>query len=322
MASGSKKAIIAAMVANLGIAIAKFVGYAFTRSSSMLAEAIHSVADTSNQALLLLGSRRAARKATGEHPFGFGRERYFWSFIVALVLFTFGGLFAIYEGWHKLGSDSHEIANARWAVGILVFGIILEAGSFRTAVNESRPLKGSASWWSFIRHSRTPELPVVLLEDLGALIGLVLALFGVSAAAITGDSRWDAAATISIGVLLVVIAAVLAFEMKSLLIGESARGATRERIIAAIEGTHAVTEVIHMRTQHLGPDELLVGAKIQLKRSLDTVAVAASINQAETAVRKAVPIATLIYLEPDIVDPKHPDLVADEPTSEEPPSGR
>jgi len=309
MASGSTKAIVAALFANLGIAIAKFVGYVFTGSSSMLAETIHSVADTSNQALLLLGSKQATREATREHPFGFGRERYFWSFIVALVLFSLGGLFAIYEGWHKLGEDSHEIANVGWAIGILVLGIFLEGGSFRTAVNESRPLKGRASWWSFIRHSRTPELPVVLLEDFGALIGLVFALIGVSVAAITGNSRWDAIATISIGILLVVIAGVLVFEMKSLLIGESARGPMRTKIIAAIERIEGVTRVIHMRTQHIGPDELLVGAKIQLDPSLDTAGVAATINKAEDAARAAVPIEQLIYLEPDMLDPNHPDLV-------------
>jgi cation diffusion facilitator family transporter len=311
MASGSKKAIIAALLANLGIAIAKSVGYAFTGSSSMLAETIHSVADTSNQALLLLGSKQAEREATTEHPFGFGRERYFWSFIVALVLFTLGGLFAIYEGWHKLGEDSHEIANVQWAIGILVLGMFLEGSSFRTAVNESRPLKGRASWWSFIRHSRTPELPVVLLEDFGALTGLALALVGISVSAITGDSRWDALATISIGVLLVVIAGVLVFEMKSLLIGESAREPMRRKIIAAIEGTDGVTKVIHMRTQHIGPDELLIGAKIQLDPSLDTAGVAATINEAEAAARAAVPIEQLIYLEPDVLDPNHPDLVED-----------
>ncbi len=309
MASGSTKAIVAAFFANLGIAIAKFIGYAFTGSSSMLAEAIHSVADTSNQALLLLGSKQATRQATSEHPFGFGRERYFWSFIVALVLFTLGGLFAIYEGWHKLSEDSHEIANVGWAIGILVFGIFLEGASFRTAVTESLPLKGRASWWSFIRHSRTPELPVVLLEDLGALAGLVFALVGVSASAITGNSRWDAIATISIGALLVVIAAVLVFEMKSLLIGESARRPMRSKIIAAIEGTEGVIGVIHIRTQHIGPDELLVGAKVQLDPSLDTAEVAATINKAENASRAAVPIEQLIYLEPDILDPNHPDLV-------------
>ncbi len=308
MASGSNKAILAALFANLGIAIAKFVGYAFTSSSSMLAEAIHSVADTSNQALLLLGGRRARRDATPEHPFGFGRERYFWSFIVALVLFTLGGLFAIFEGVHKLGEASHEVSNVEWAIGILTFAIILETYSFYTAAKESRALKGQASWWEFIRHSRTPELPVVLLEDLGALVGLALALLGVSIAAITGDSRWDAYGTISIGVLLVVIAAVLVFEMKSLLIGESALGSMRKTIVRAIEETPDVNRLLHMRTQHIGPDELLVAAKVQLKPGLDTRGVATAINQTENRIREAVPIRCMIYLEPDVFDPDHPDL--------------
>ena len=308
MASGSTKAILAAFFANLGIAIAKFVGYAFTSSSSMLAEAIHSVADTSNQALLLLGGRRASRDATPEHPFGFGRERYFWSFIVALVLFTLGGLFAIFEGVHKLGEASHEVSNVEWAIGILTFAIILEGYSFHTAAKESRALKGQASWWEFIRHSRTPELPVVLLEDFGALVGLALALLGVSIAAITGDSRWDAYGTISIGVLLVVIAAVLVFEMKSLLIGESALGSMRSTIVRAIEETPDVNRLLHMRTQHIGPDELLVAAKVQLKPGLDTRKVAAAINQTEKRIREAVPIHCMIYLEPDVFDPDHPDL--------------
>jgi cation diffusion facilitator family transporter len=308
MASGSTKAILAAMFANLGIAVAKFVGYAFTSSSSMLAEAIHSVADTSNQALLLFGSRRAEQEATPDHPFGFGRERYFWSFIVALVLFTVGGLFAIYEGTHKLGEGSHEVSNVHWAIGILTLGILLEGYSFLTAAKESRPLKGRASWWEFIRHSRTPELPVVLLEDFGALVGLVLALAGISTAAITGDSRWDAYGTIAIGVLLVVIATVLAFEMKSLLIGESALAPMRKTIISTIEGTADVRTVIHMRTQHIGPDELLVAAKVQLNAGLDTTGVAAAINRAEERVREAVPVRCMIYLEPDVFDPEHPDL--------------
>lgn len=312
MASGSTKAIFAALFANLGIAIAKFVGYAFTSSSSMLAEAIHSVADTSNQALLLLGHRQAEKDATQEHAFGFGRERYFWAFIVALVLFTLGGLFAIYEGWHKLSEASHQVSNVQWAIAILVLGIVLEGYSFRTAVRESRPLKGQASWWEFVRHSRTPELPVVLLEDFGALTGLVLALVGVSAAAITGDSRWDAYGTIAIGVLLVVIAAVLVFEMKSLLIGESALRPMRRAIVEAIAGTAHVDHVIHMRTQHIGPDELLVAAKVQLKPGLDTAQVSAAINQAESRVRDALPIECIIYLEPDMFDPEHPDVVTAE----------
>ena len=308
MASGSTKAVLAALFANLGIAIAKFVGYAFTSSSSMLAEAIHSVADTSNQALLLLGNRRAEMDATPDHPFGFGRERYFWSFIVALVLFTLGGLFAIYEGWHKLGEESHEVSNVQWAIAILVLGIILEGYSFRTAAKQSRPLKGEATWWQFIRHSRTPELPVVLLEDLGALIGLVLALLGISTAAITGDSRWDAYGTIAIGVLLVVIATVLVFEMKSLLIGESAVAPMRKTIVEAIVGAENVDAVLHMRTEHIGPDELLVAAKVQLTPGLDTAGVAAAINRAEERVREAISIECVIYLEPDVFDPQHPGL--------------
>lgn len=303
MASGSTKAILAALFANLGIAIAKFIGYVFTSSSSMLAEAIHSVADTSNQALLLLGSRRAAKDATPDHPFGFGRERYFWSFIVALVLFTLGGLFAIYEGVHKLGEHGHEVSNVQWAIGILLLGIVLESYSFWTAVKESRPLKGRASWWEFIRHSRVPELPVVLLEDLGALTGLVLALVGISLAAITGDSRWDAYATISIGVLLVAIAAVLAFEMKSLLIGESARAPVRKQIVEAVEAIEGVTAVLHMRTQHIGPDQLLVAAELQMDAELDTAGVTATIDRAEERIRAAVPIARMIYLEPDAIAP-------------------
>ncbi|MBW2628973.1 MAG: cation diffusion facilitator family transporter [Deltaproteobacteria bacterium] len=308
MASGSTKAVLAALFANLGIAIAKFVGYAFTSSSSMLAEAIHSVADTSNQALLLLGNRRAEMDATPDHPFGFGRERYFWSFIVALVLFTLGGLFAIYEGWHKLGEESHEVSNVQWAIAILVLGIILEGYSFRTAAKQSLPLKGEATWWQFIRHSRTPELPVVLLEDLGALIGLVLALLGISTAAITGDSRWDAYGTIAIGVLLVVIATVLVFEMKSLLIGESAVAPMRKTIVEAIVGAENVDAVLHMRTEHIGPDELLVAAKVQLTPGLDTAGVAAAINRAEQRVREAISIECVIYLEPDVFDPQHPGL--------------
>ena len=304
MASGSTKAILAALFANLGIAIAKFIGYAFTSSSSMLAEAIHSVADTSNQALLLLGNKRATKDATAEHSFGYGRERYFWSFIVALVLFSLGGLFAIYEGWHKLGEEGHEVSNVQWAVGILALGILLEGYSFRTAVKESRPLKGRASWWEFIRHSRTPELPVVLLEDFGALMGLVIALVGVSVAAATGDSRWDAYATIAIGVLLVTIAAVLVFEMKSLLIGESAREPVRKQIVEAIEGSEGVVALLDMRTQHIGPDQLLVAAELKMDPDLDTAGVASAIDRVEERIREVVPIAQMIYLEPDILENK------------------
>lgn len=299
MASGSTKAILAALFANLGIAIAKFVAYLFTSSSSMLAESIHSVADTSNQALLLLGSRRANRHATAEHPFGYGRERYFWAFIVALVLFSLGGLFAIYEGWHKLNHSDHGVSNLEWAVGVLLLGIVLEGFSFHTAMKVSRPFKGTASWWSFIRHSRSPELPVVLLEDLGALTGLVLALVGVSLAALTGDARWDAYGTIAIGVLLVIIAAILVAEMKSLLIGESAYGPMRTQIVQAIEATRGIIALRDLRTQHVGPEQLLIGAEVEIDPKLDAEAVALVIDRAEAAIRAAVPIATMIYIEPE-----------------------
>ncbi len=300
MASGSTKAILAAMFANFGIAVAKFVAYIFTSSSSMLAESIHSVADTSNQALLLLGSKRAKQVATPEHPFGYGRERYFWSFVVALVLFSLGGLFAIYEGWHKLGDTEHGVSNVQWAVAVLVLGIFLEGYSFRTAVVASRPLKGKALWGEFIRHARAPELPVVLLEDFGALTGLVLALVGVSVAAITGDPRWDAYGTISIGVLLVVIAAVLVFEMKSLLIGESANRWMLTRIIEAFEGTEGIEAILDLRTQHVGPDQLLIGAEVKMSSSLDTEGVAEVIDRAEARIQESVPIATMIYIEPEL----------------------
>jgi cation diffusion facilitator family transporter len=307
MATGSTRAILAALFANLGIAIAKFVGWFFTSSSSMLAEGIHSVADTTNQALLLLGGRRSQLAPTKQHEFGYGRERYFWSFVVALILFLLGGVFALYEGIHKLGEAGHELENVQWAIGILLLGILLEGYSFRTAVHESRPLKGRSSWWEFIRHSRSPELPVVLLEDLGALTGLTLALAGVTTAALTGDSRWDAFGTIAIGTLLVAIALVLIIEMKSLLIGESAREPIRRKIVQAIDGAPPVTQLIHMRTQHLGPDELLVAAKIEFDASLDNEALTEAIDAVEGAIRAAVPMAEPIYIEPDFVDVDHPD---------------
>lgn len=298
MQDGSRKAILAAFFANLGIAIAKLVGFAFTRAASMLAEGIHSLADTGNQGLLLLGGRRAQRAATFEHPFGYGRDRYFWSFMVALVLFSFGGVFAISEGVSKLG-DPHELGSPVWAFVILGVAIVLEGFSLRTAVHEAREVKGAESWWQFIRHAKSPELPVVLLEDTGALLGLAAALTGVSLAVATGDSRWDAAGSLAIGILLVVIAGILAVEMKSLLIGEAAAASEIEKIGVALVGG-AVRSVIHMRTEHLGPDELLVAAKIELEPTLTTAEIAAEINGAERRVRAAVPIARVIYLEPDM----------------------
>jgi cation diffusion facilitator family transporter len=297
-ASGGTKAIIAALLANAGIAIAKFIGYLVTGSSSMLAESVHSVADTSNQALLLLGKKRAQRKATAEHPFGYGRDRYFYSFVVALLLFSLGSVFALYEGLHKL--EGHEpLTSPSVAIVILVLAIVLETLSFRTAIVESRPFKGNGTWWQFIRQAKTPELPVVLLEDAGALFGLFLALGGVGLSVLTGDPVWDAIGTICIGVLLGIIAIVLILETKSLLIGEGSAPAEVRTIRDALTGGD-VHRVIHLKTQYLGPDELLVAAKIAVSGTLSTADVAHAIDAAEARVRGAVPAARLIYLEPDL----------------------
>jgi cation diffusion facilitator family transporter len=297
-AGGGTKAIIAALVANAGIAAAKFVGFAITGASSMLAEAVHSVADTSNQGLLLLGQRTSQRKATKEHPFGFGRDRYFYSFIVALMLFSLGSAFAFYEGIHKL-QHPEPLTSPMVAVVILVVAIGLETYSFRTAIVESRKIKGDVSWWGFIRQSRTPELPVVLLEDAGALFGLVFALFGVGLSVITDDPVWDAVGTLMIGVLLGVIAIILIIEMKSLLIGEGATPKESDAITTAVAGGR-VQRLIHIRTQYIGPDEMLVAAKIALEPGLSLAEVATEIDEAEARIREAVPTARLIYLEPDL----------------------
>jgi len=298
-AGGSKRAIIAALLANAGIALAKFVGYVITGSSSMLAEAVHSVADTSNQGLLLWGQRQAGKAPDALHQFGYGRSRYFYSFVVALVLFSLGAAFALYEGYKKI-VHPHQLTSPYVAIAILVVAIGLESFSFRTAMVESRPLKGSGSWWRFIRSSRNPELPVVLLEDTGALIGLVLALAGVGLTMATGNPIWDGIGTLCIGALLAVIAVILMVEMHSALIGEGATPQEDHAIRAALEQTDNVERVIHLRTQYLSPDELLVGAKIALAPETDLATVAAAIDAAEVAVRTAVPAATVIYLEPDL----------------------
>jgi len=305
-AGGGSKAIIAAFLANLGIAVSKFVGFAVTGSSSMLAEAIHSVADTGNQGLLLLGGRLARRKADEHFQFGFARERYFWSFIVALVLFSLGALFASYEGIEKI-RHPHEIESPIWAFLILGVAIVLETTSFRVAIRESRPLKGQSDWWGFVRNSRVPELPVVLLEDLGALCGLILAFVSVTLTVVFDAPVWDGIGTLAIGLLLGVIAVVLAIEMRSLLLGESATPRNLRLIEAAIAESPQVERIIHLRTQHLGPEELLVGAKIAFEHGLSTAELAKAINDVERRVRAVVPMARPMYIEPDIYLPAHSD---------------
>jgi cation diffusion facilitator family transporter len=294
------KAVVAALLANAGIAVAKFAGFLITGSGSMLAESVHSVADSGNQALLLLGGKKARRDATPEHPFGYGRERYFWAFVVAIILFSVGGVFATFEGIEKI-RHPHELESVGVAIAILLIALVLETLSLRTAVVEANKVKDpQTGWWEFIRRSKNAELPVVLLEDTAAEIGLVLALAALSVAHVTGEPRWDGVGTLTIGLLLIVVAVVLAIEMKGLLIGESATPADQEKIAAAIEVEPSVQRLIHMRTEHIGPDELLVGAKLELIADLSVAEAAEAVDRIETSIRRAVPTARIIYLEPDI----------------------
>jgi cation diffusion facilitator family transporter len=302
-AEGGTKAIVAALVANLGIAATKFVAWLLTSSSSMLAESIHSVADSGNQLLLLLGGKRAKKQATPEHPFGYGRERYIYAFIVSIVLFSLGGLFALYEAWHKI-SEPHPIESWQWVpIVVLLFAIGLESYSFRTAIRESNRTRGDTSWVDFVRRAKAPELPVVLLEDSGALLGLIFAFFGVALTLITGNGVWDGVGTAAIGLLLVGIAAILAVETKSLLLGEGADPEATRRIEAAVLAGEGIERIIHMKTLHLGPEELLVAVKIAVPGSERADEVARHIDETEIRIREAVPIARVIYIEPDIYRP-------------------
>src|SRR3954452_21919367 len=305
---GGTRAVVAALLANTGIALTKFVAFALAGNSSMLAEAIHSVADSGNQLLLLLGGRRARREATPEHPFGYGRERYIYGFIVAIVLFTVGGLFALYEAYHKWHEvhehpgDMGELDGRWWWVPLLVLGvaIAMESFSFRTAIRESNQVRGDASWVQFVRRAKAPELPVILLEDFAALTGLGFALFGVGLTLITREPIFDVIGTALIGLLLVAVAIILAIETKSLLLGESASLEAQVRIREAIESSEGIEGVIHMKTMHLGPDELLVAVKVAVAGSDSASQVASAIDAAEVAIRDAEPTARVIYLEPDL----------------------
>lgn len=301
MAGGSTKAVVTALLANVTIAVMKFVAFLLTGSSSMLAESVHSVADSGNQGLLLIGGKRAKREASPEHPFGYGRERYVYSFLVAIVLFSVGGLFALYEAYSKL-QDPHPIEGFWWwlPLAVLTGAIIAEAFALRTAVVESNRVRGNQSWVQFVRKAKSPELPVILLEDTGAILGLCFALLGVSLTLITGNSVWDAAGTAMIGLLLVIIAVILALETKSLLLGESA---TKKHVRSIEEAITAAdeTKILHLKTLHLGPEEILVAAKITMKQSSSGQEIADAINAAEQRIREAIPLTCVIYLEPDLI---------------------
>ena len=304
---GGTKAVVAALTANIFIAVTKFGAWMLTGASSMLAEAIHSVADSGNQVLLLVGGKKATRAATPEHPFGYGRERYLFAFIVAVVLFSVGGLFALYEAYHKYeevhSGAPNELLEGRWwwvPLVVLTAAIVAETFSFRTAIVESDKVRGRQSWSRFIRSAKSPELPVILLEDFAALLGLIFALFGVGMSLITHNGYFDVIGTALIGLLLVLVAIVLAIEMKSLLLGESAGPESVKRIEGAMVGTAGVERIIHMKTLHLGPEEILVAAKIGVRPTANADEVAETIDRAEVAIREAEPMVTALYLEPDI----------------------
>ena len=293
------KAVLAALGANLGIAVLKAIGFVLTGSGSMLAEAVHSVADSGNQVLLLVGHRKSQQPADEQHPFGYGRERYFWAFVVALVLFAVGAVVSFIDGVDKL-RHPHELDAVGVAITMLVAAALLEGYSFRTAMREARPLRGEGTWWQFIRRAKNPELPVVLLEDTAALAGLATALVALVLAEVTGNARWDAVGSLVIGALLACVAVVLAVEMRSLLLGESARPEVVAAITKAISDSDDVARLIHLRTEHLGPEELLVAAKVEFGGDLTLATLGAAVDRVEARVRDAVPAAKVIYLEPDL----------------------
>lgn len=298
-ASGGNKAIIAAFCANLAIAIAKFIGFLITGASSMLSEAIHSAADTGNQLLLLLGRKQANKDADDSHQFGYGRERFFWAFVVAVVLFALGSVFAIYEGIHKI-RHPEALTSPAVAIAILLFAMCAEGYSLRTAVVESNHLRGNDSWWGFIRHSRVPELPVVLLEDFGAITGLVIAFTAVVVSTVTGNGVYDGIGSVLIGLILGVIAVILCIEMKSLLIGEPALPQDRAKLRSAIESSAGVVRLIHDRTEYIGAEQVLLAAKVEFDPDLTVAGLARAIDTLEANVRAAVPAIELVYIEPDL----------------------
>jgi cation diffusion facilitator family transporter len=304
---GGNRAIIAALSANAFIALTKFGAWALTGAASMLAEGVHSVADTANQLLLLRGGAVAKREATEEHPFGYGRAPFISAFLVSVILFSLGGLFALYEAFHKYeevaSGHPNELLESQWwwvPVAVLGFAILAEGFSFRTAIRESVPLKGTKSWPQFIRSAKSPDLPVILLEDFAALLGLVFALMGVGMTLLTHNGYWDVAGTSLIGVLLILVAITLAMETRSLLLGEAATPEAIAGITAALAGAEGVLRVIHLKTMHLGPSEILVAAKIAVEPTESARRIAEVIDNAEAAIRANNSEVTALYLEPDI----------------------
>ena len=307
----SKKVVLLALAANFGIAIAKFVAYLLTASAALLAEAIHSLADTGNQLLLLLGMKKAAKPPDDRHPFGYKMESYFWSFIVAIMLFSLGGLFAIYEGVHKLQSLRVELASGpakpmehpAVAIGVLLVSIALEGYSWIAATKLINKLRGDQGLFAFIEDSKSTEIIVIWMEDTGALIGLFLALSGVGLVLLTGNPYWDVYSTFAIGVLMVLIAFFVARETKSLLIGESATKESQAIIKKLVAETDGVVRVMGLRTMQLGEDEFVAALKIQWQEGMPVEEVSRRTNALETRIREAIPRARYLFLEPDVYDP-------------------
>jgi cation diffusion facilitator family transporter len=297
--SEQRVAVITALVANVAVALAKLGAFAVTRSSAMLAESLHSFADSVNEVLLLVGSRRASRPADRRHPFGHARYRYLYAYVVSLTVFWIGGVLAVIEGVSHLVSRE-AVLDPRLAFAVLGLAALLDGWSLRTTIRTGRPAKGDLSWRQLVRVTKAPEIIVVFLEDLGALIGIGIAFLGVGLSALTGDSTWDAVASIAIGVLLMAIGTVVNRETESLLVGEAATTEVVGAIREAIANTAGIERVVELRTIHVGPDNLVVAAGIVVDATLDATGVANAIVDAEARVRAAAPFRTVIYLEPRV----------------------
>jgi len=295
----SVRTILYALGANLAIAAAKTAAAIATGSSAMLAEAIHSYADSGNQGLLLWGMRQAKRPPSPDYPLGWGKAVFYWSFIVALVLFSLGGLFSLYEGWHKL-ADPQPVTYPWVAVGILIFGLAAETVSLRACLHEVNKVRGDRTLWRWFRDSRQSELVVILGEDLAALLGLALALIAVLLTVLTGNTAWDALGSMSIGVVLIVVAILVGVEIKALLIGQSADHETEARLREFLQRQPGVEKVFRLLTLQLGTS-LMVAVKVKMQPESAAELVAA-INRAEAATRAEFPEIQWLFFEPDVAD--------------------